>query len=55
MSNRTKALNILTELSLQGITEREILEHILYNVLSGDKAVEVLEDCLEEFNVEFEE
>lgn len=55
MTNRDKAIDILSELSLQGISNEQIIEHILTNVLSGDKALEVMKDCADEFNVNYED
>lgn len=55
MTNREKAIDILSELSFQGITNEQILEHIINNALSGDKALELMKDCAEEFGIEIEE
>ena len=49
MTDRQKATEVLSRLYDLGISPDQILEHIIYNVLSGSEALEVLEDARDEF------
>ena len=49
MTDRQKATEILSRLYDLGISPDEILEHILYNFLSGSEALEAMEDSRDEF------
>ena len=49
MTDRQKATEVLSRLYDLGISPDEILEHILYNFLSGSEALEALEDSRAEF------
>jgi hypothetical protein len=49
MTDRQKATEILSRMYDLGISPDEILEHILYNFLSGSEALEALEDSRDEF------
>lgn len=49
MTNRSKAIDILDSMIDAGIDHKTILEYIIFNHLSGDQALEVMEDTCEEF------
>jgi hypothetical protein len=49
MTDRQKATEVLSRLYDLGISPDQILEHIIYNFLSGSEALEVLEDARDEF------
>ena len=49
MTDRQKATEVLSRLYDLGISPDEILEHILYNFLSGSEALEAMEDSRDEF------
>jgi hypothetical protein len=49
MTDRQKATEILSRLYDLGISPDQILEHILFNFLSGSEALEALEDTRDEF------
>ena len=55
MTDRQKATEILSRLYDLGISPDQILEHILYNFLSGSEALEVMEDSRDEFIPDDEE
>jgi hypothetical protein len=55
MTDRQKATEILSRLYDLGISPDEILEHILYNFLSGSEALEAMEDSRDEFIPDDEE
>jgi hypothetical protein len=55
MTDRQKATEILSRLYDLGISPDQILEHIIYNFLSGSEALEVLEDSRDEFIPDDEE
>ena len=48
--NRDKALALQKRLNeAGGITDTQLLEYLLCNHLSGDKALELMEGCVDEF------
>ena len=49
MTDRQKATEILSRMYDLGVSPDQILEHILYNFLSGSEALEALEDSRDEF------
>jgi hypothetical protein len=49
MTDRQKATEILSRMYDLGISPDQILEHIVYNFLSGSEALEALEDSRDEF------
>jgi len=49
MTDRQKATEILSRMYDLGISPDQILEHILYNFLSGSEALEAMEDSRDEF------
>ena len=49
MTDRQKATEVLSRLYDLGISPDQILEHIIYNFLSGSEALEALEDARDEF------
>jgi len=49
MTDRQKATEILSRMYDLGVSPDEILEHILYNFLSGSEALEAMEDSRDEF------
>jgi hypothetical protein len=49
MTDRQKATEILSRMYDLGISPDEILEHIIYNFLSGSEALEAMEDSRDEF------
>lgn len=49
MTDRQKATEILDRMYELGIGPDEILEHIIYNFLSGSESLEALEDARDEF------
>jgi len=49
MTDRQKATEILSRMYDLGVSPDEILEHIVYNFLSGSEALEALEDSRDEF------
>ena len=55
MTDRQKATEILSRMYDLGISPDEILEHIIYNFLSGSEALEALEDSRNEFIPDDEE
>jgi hypothetical protein len=55
MTDRQKATEILSRMYDLGISPDEILEHIIYNFLSGSEALEALEDSRDEFIPDDEE
>ena len=55
MTDRQKATEILSRLYDLGISPDQILEHILFNFLSGSEALEVMEDSRDEFIPEDED
>lgn len=53
MSERVKALEILekiTDFDNNGVSHEEVLEYLIKNYLSGDRALECMEAAAEEFN-----
>jgi hypothetical protein len=55
MTDRQKATEVLSRLYDLGISPDQILEHILYNFLSGSEALEAMEDSRDEFIPDDEE
>jgi hypothetical protein len=55
MTDRQKATEILSRLYDLGISPDQILEHILFNFLSGSEALEAMEDSRDEFIPEDED
>ena len=55
MTDRQKATEILSRMYDLGISPDQILEHIIYNFLSGSEALEALEDSRDEFIPDDEE
>jgi hypothetical protein len=53
--NRTKAAQLLDTLKSAGISDYQILDHILNNFMSGDESVSALESCLNEYDLLEEE
>jgi hypothetical protein len=53
--NRTKAAHLLAKLKSAGISDYQILDHILNNFMSGDESVSALESCLNEHDLLEEE
>lgn len=49
MTDRQKATEILERMYELEVRPDEILEHIVYNFLSGSEALEALEDARDEF------
>ena len=49
MTDRQKATEILSRMYDLGVSPDQILEHIVYNFLSGSEALEALEDSRDEF------
>lgn len=49
MTDRRKATEILERMYDWGISPDQILEHIIYNFLSGSEALEAMEDARDEF------
>jgi hypothetical protein len=49
MTDRQKATEILSRMYDLGISPDQILEHILFNFLSGSEALEAMEDSRDEF------
>jgi hypothetical protein len=49
MSDRQKATDLLETLYSEGISPDRILEHIIFNFLSGKEALEAMEDSKDEF------
>jgi len=49
MTDRQKATEILSRMYDLGFSPDQILEHILYNFLSGSEALEAMEDSRDEF------
>jgi hypothetical protein len=49
MTDRQKATQILESLYVEGISPDRILEHIIFNFLSGKEALEAMEDSKDEF------
>jgi len=49
MTDRQKATEILSRMYDLGISPDQILEHIIYNFLSGSEALEAMEDSRDEF------
>ena len=51
LTNRDKAIKIMETLTNpeNGYTHQELLEHIIGNFLSGEKALEAMTDCIFEF------
>ena len=50
-SNRDIAINKLEEMIDMGIDPKDMLEHIIWNYLSGDEALEVMEDLEHEYEL----
>jgi hypothetical protein len=58
MSERLKALELLekiTDFDNNGVSHEEILEYLIKNFLSGDRALECMEAAAEEFNTFIDE
>lgn len=55
MTDRQKSTEILSRLYDLGISPDQILEHILFNFLSGSEALEAMEDSRDEFIPEDED
>jgi hypothetical protein len=55
MTDRQKATEILTRMYDLEISPDQILEHILYNFLSGSEALEAMESSRDEFIPDDEE
>jgi len=58
MSERVKALELLekiTDFDNNGVSHEEILEYLIKNFLSGDRALECMEAAAEEFNTFIDE
>ena len=55
MTDRQKATEILSRMYDLGVSPDQILEHIVYNFLSGSEALEALEDSRDEFIPDDEE
>ena len=49
MTDRQKATEILTRMYQQEIQPDEILEHLIFNFLSGKQALDAMEDSQSEF------
>ena len=49
MTDRQKATEILERMYSLEVRPDEILEHIIYNFLSGSEALEAMEDSRDEF------
>jgi|Laugresbdmm110dd_1035094.scaffolds.fasta_scaffold06166_2 hypothetical protein len=49
MTDRQKATAILTRMYQQEIQPDEILEHLIFNFLSGKQALDAMEDSQSEF------
>lgn len=51
LTNRDEAIIIMETLTNpeNGYTHQELLEHIINNFLSGEKALEVMKGCIDEF------
>ena len=49
--NRTKAAHLLAKLKSAGISDSQILDHILNNIMSGEASVSALESCLNEHDL----
>lgn len=49
MGNRDKAVALLEEMRGRGISDKDLLEHIVYNYMSGAESVDALEDAREDF------
>lgn len=46
---RQSTINIHTILNDNGITDQHLLEHILYNVLSGTESEKLIKKCVKEY------
>ena len=58
MSERVKALELLekiTDFDNNGVSHEEVLEYLIKNYLSGDKALECMEAAAEEFDTLIDE
>ncbi len=55
MTDRQKATEILSRMYDLEISPDQILEHIIYNFLSGSEALEAMEDSRDEFIPEDED
>ena len=58
MSERVKALELLekiTDFDNNGVSHEEVLEYLIKNFLSGDRALECMEAAAEEFNTFIDE
>jgi hypothetical protein len=55
MTDRQKATQILETLYSAGISPDKILEHLVFNYLSGSEALEAMEDSRDEFIPEDED
>jgi hypothetical protein len=58
MSERVKALELLekiTDFDNNGVSHEELLEYLIKNFLSGDRALECMEAAAEEFNTFIDE
>ena len=51
MTDRQKAFNKLQQILAAGISEEEIVNHLIRNHLSGSQALEAMESCEEEFDL----
>lgn len=49
MTDRQKATQILERLYSVGVSPDQILEHIIFNFLSGSESLEAMEDTQDEF------
>jgi predicted RNA-binding Zn-ribbon protein involved in translation (DUF1610 family) len=49
--NRIKAAQLLAQLKSAGISDSQILDHILGNFMSGEASVSALESCLNEHDL----
>lgn len=52
---RQESINKLDSLLELGYTHQQLLEHILYNFMSGAEANEAMDSCIAEFAPELEE
>ena len=48
---RQETINLHNQLTEAGITAEQILQHILYDIMSGAQSESALQDCLIEFGV----
>ena len=54
-TDRQTAVQMLDALRARGVSDTSMLQHIIYNFMSGAEAVEVLKDLATENDIEEEE